>query len=907
MQFDQIRQRHFVGNWLAWVALRHFLPVSLMRELSSVMVQSMSANRLQLADLFDEEVYLNHGVADAWVVTPKLIEGPLASYLQGRIRSFVWKSDTTVFFDTQTNWSELPIPPSIVEAAADIGAGDLLLPNVLLDRFPQTDQVSIGSLIAAMRVAKQSSTQGSEQQFLEQIESVLSNVEMPLFAVSIKHLGDLLADGDNWSKAAALYRKVLDLCSGDDNAAWEEIRSSIVTITVQSLATSLRILHGDKAAADLYDVSRERWENINSILFNANSSHESLSVHTTEKQWPRDDRTSILLAPQLISTHSLETPLFEWLNSQLADAHQHFWGVLRRQIGLGSTSQARVTKAFYARSLITELKAGVDTKQSPDMFLMAVRLAIESCHAKSASLIEWDEKIVGLYVDEASVEFVIQHAEAYEAVQSDRQFVAIELLSAWALHIPANKQSVATKILIYLADLAERYPASFYASKDVGVTCLKSLKQIAERRAEWRCTAPDRVAKAVIAHLTNNEWWTGASTAAETAIPYVGTFSELDLGRLAEAALVVLEKLSPSANFYVVVRPIQELLVSSKLRDFIRADSKLETRAITQILRFGLEQENDHALMMYHLRVFNVRLLEDKEIRKSLESAIAKIEERTKNINISSVLDNIQALLNASELCGVRGIQAAVDGLTRILTIEDGKRPNMVLPYAYGPLLMLANQHERIAASIEISDEEFKKLLRPLVGLLIRIWHSVKDNLTLFVPFSIPPSNKPSPVIVHNWAFVSIQFAEVLGEEKAVQDAIALAVRAQPTIADTVERASVIRTLVATDYSIDTEAIRNESRDAFYLSLGRRLSLISSSATNDFPELCEVLLDTCFRHGPHDLDMSVFTIAVQRKIVVDERYAFYKAYMERLETDSDQFLNFMPLLRLLGHRYDTAD
>lgn len=903
MEYHEIRKKHFSDNWLAWVVLHHFLPVSLLRELSSSMIESMSEGSLSLADLFDENFSVNSGVADAWMIRPRPVDDSLGMYLQARIRSFVWKNDERVLFDTGANLASGLISPYLVEAAVDLGKSDLSLSVEAFNHSLQNCQDSVKVILSIINEAKIKLDLGDSQEFLGHITDILQSVEMPLSGAIVKHLGDLLADRDDWEKADALYQKALCLFSSDGDAAWAELYSSILAITVQSFASSRRILLGNNAAAEVYDTSPEKWGSMNSVLFSANSSHESLSVHSGfGKEWPGDYRTSVLLSPLFMDAHNLDAPLLNWLDLRFDDAHKKFWAVLRRQIALGSGGESRSTKIFYAQSIIDHLKSVFEKQRNIYSFLMAVRLVIESENAESAAKIEWDEKTIGFYVDERCVELIVRHAEAYEGVQFQRQSVAVELLSSWAVHIPTEKHTVAEKILSYLSELAVKNLASIEASKDVGVKSMKALKEIAKRRKELRHVAPHAISRAVVTHLSGDGWWTGAATAAETAMLYADVFSEPDLKDVTEAALRLLEKILPSANLWVVVRPVQELLMTPCLRGLIGTDTELEKRVLTQILRFGLEQEDEQANMMHYLRLFDENLLGEHELGISLANAIGKVKERAKNIGSSNVLENIQALLSASTFSGLSGVEAALDGISKALMSAGDKHQCIVLPYAYSPLLMLSIEHERIANSIGLSDEEFKAFLRPLLELTMRVWSVAKEKLTPFVPFSIPQSNTPNSVAVHNWVFTSMQFAQLLGEESAMQNAIAEAAAAQPAIAAPVERARAIRALSDVEYKVDLSKIRSESRDVFYLNMGRRISIMSGSENDSSPELCKLLLDMCFLYGPHDLDLSVFVVAAQLGLVVDDGYSYYKRYMERLEGDKDRRLNFIPLLQRIAQK-----
>lgn len=909
MEQVKIRQAHFADNFLAWIVLRHFLSTSLLRELSDAMVVYMSSNTLQLSDLFSEVLDTSPVSTRSWAITPKPVSDPLAQYLQSRIRSFVWKNDEQIYTDLKGDGAISNISPHEIEAAAKLGTVDLALSNGDFDLIRQTTtQRSFSIFLHVLELAQNFEQAAKDPQFLEKILSSLAELETPLSGVAMKHFGDLFADMDDWEKASVMYRSTSTSLAKCSNPAWSEMHSSIAAMTAQSLANAEWVLQGIDEAAALYDLSSTEHGNVDAWLFSANSSHEALVARSSWKNgFPNDERTSILLAPLLVATHDLEAPLGSWLNEDYEKAYRQFWAILRRQMALGSGWESRITKAFYARCLLAGLMKEFKNRPNAALFRLAIRLAIESGDSKAASRIEWEKTTVNLHVDLESVHAFIQHAETYEGVRLERLSVLIELFSAWAVHLAEDKSEAAKAILSKLADIATKNLASFESSKDVGVKSLKALEKIGERRREWRKIASEDIVQAAIAHFEGEAWWTGVAAAADTAAIYAGAFSASNLRAITEASVLLLEKIQPSDNFWVIVRPLQELLMSPSIVKFIHTDSKLEERMLKQILRFGLEQENAQARMMFHLRMFDSNLLQDKELGESLTSAIEKIQERATDINASYVIENIHALLNASTFSGLHGVKIAIEGLTKILCSADEGRASIMLSQAFSPLLSLANEQERIATSIGISHAEFQDLLSPFISLLHRFWTVAKERPTLFTSFSIPTSNTPNPVLVHNWTFVSIQFSRSLGHEAAIQDAISLAASTQPVLAPFIERARAIRSMLEPIYELDPIAIRDESRETFYLNLGRRLSEVSINSEDKARTFCKALLEMCLRHGPHDLDMSIFAIANQFRLAIDNGDLHLIGYVQRLENDSDRRLNFAPMLRLLGYRNEVDE
>ena len=392
-------------------------------------------------------------------------------------------------------------------------------------------------------------------------------------------------------EARAIYERVLALLSDGHDLHWDRLYSGLVTVTVQSLATAARVREGNQASAEVFDNISEQ-SKIDSVLFAANSSHESLSVHQSAHDWSHDNRTSILPPPFLISAHHISRPVLEWLGDYV-DAHRLFYARLRRQVALGSSGESRLTRAFYGRSIISSLTSAHKEKRDKQGFSVAVCLLIESGSPKVVSRVDWDERIVDYYVDEALVELVCERCNAFDGVRVERQLVAIELLSSWAMRLHWEKSEVACSILRLLSDFAKSSDATSDAGSDVGGRSLEAIKKIGSRQTEWRRGAANCVAEAVKAHLTGSGWWTGMQIAAETALGYVEEFSEEDLVGVANAALLLLGRI-PS-NFWVVIRPLQDFIISPRVCAYIRKDVERERGVLELILRHGTEQESERA------------------------------------------------------------------------------------------------------------------------------------------------------------------------------------------------------------------------------------------------------------------------------------------------------------------------
>jgi hypothetical protein len=96
--------------------------------------------------------------------------------------------------------------------------------------------------------------------------------------------------------------------------------------------------------------------------------------------------------------------------------------VLRRQIALGSASESRLTKVFYAQSVFDELDRTITNHSKPEMFWMAARLLIESRQSAYVEKMSWSEELVRSYVE------VILHAKKNRRAPEERMNTLVEML-----------------------------------------------------------------------------------------------------------------------------------------------------------------------------------------------------------------------------------------------------------------------------------------------------------------------------------------------------------------------------------------------------------------------------------------------------------------------------------------------
>jgi hypothetical protein len=215
--------------------------------------------------------------------------------------------------------------------------------------------------------------------------------------------------------------------------------------------------------------------------------------------------------------------------------------------------------------------------------------------------------------------------------------------------------------------------------------------------------------------------------------------------------------------------------------------------------------------------------------------------------------------------------------------------------YAYEALLLLAAKQAKIAKDISIDVDEFRSWLKPILDLLPPLWMKSKEDPLIFATFSLPPATKPSSVIIHNWAYASINFALSMGELPSMLLVLESAAEV-PALRDSILMARATR-LAASDWEkFDATTIRSEDRKTFYAALGQRLVQLRKISDQARGNLLEALLDQCFRQGPHGLDLAVFLTAIEMGILKFEARPDYQNYMKRLDNDRDLRLAIAPIL-----------
>lgn len=864
------RKMAFKKDLLIWTALNHFLTAELLREYCFVLTDAVSGGQTSLTDLFDEQVAEGAPGLDGWVVSPRDVKGPIARYLQSRVRHIVWANDNEAYLDPQKKDDAIGLAPRWVENALLLGKSDAA--GIVKDgdaaRFPEGD--SINGLMGALNAAVARATASDAEQCLQNASKFTASFDMPARVVVLKHVGDVLADDDRWSHALSFYRQCERLLREEKcTEGFNDYLSLFGNLVTQSIASALRCVEGpEKSAAYLGPAlaSKPLSEN---LLLHMNADHDAFVTSSMSENGfnvVHDARASLCLAPLSIASLDL-AQAFQDLNAgELNAALRRFWAVLRRQLALGSASEARVTMAFYGRALLNHLENTIDKRPDGATFLQSIKLILQSGQPAIAEKQEWDEKIVDAYVTRE----MFSEAEAYilrsPTSGKERLRTAIELVRGWCQALPPKETDRAAVLIRFLAVQAQNNESSFYGHQNVGGRSLEIIRMLAEKRPEFRRASANAVVPAILARLRGGEFWTGISEAFQTADAYAEVLDESDLRRLIAATLALLKDVDPTREVWVVVQPAIDFLAGDCVRTIAKKDPVVERDLTAVILRFGLQQSTEHARLLFQLFQFGIRSLPDKDMMVQLDSAVADVRKKALNVNASNAMANIKALLLAAWAAKAPGVKDALEALRQAIegATGDRRRVPIAFPYAYDVFILLAQHQQQIAADIGVDLKEFQAWLQPFVDSIVSVWAKAESDPSIFANFSLMPGNAPSAVVVHNWAYASLAFAKSLGVYERMSAVLERASK-RSELTDAIATGRAVRIGQGELRDLRPDTILTESADVFYAALGQRLVSLKFLSDGERAEVVRALLEPDGRRSSKALFPPPFAEAMNRR------------------------------------------
>ena len=323
----------------------------------------------------------------------------------------------------------------------------------------------------------------------------------------------------------------------------------------------------------------------------------------------------------------------------------------------------------------------------------------------------------------------------------------------------------------------------------------------------------------------------------------------------------------------------------------------MRNRIIATVLHFGLNQQTEHTFLLFYLYQFDLGSVYEEPTFTQLKEVVQDVRQQALTINASNAMDNVRALLLASSAAGPDGVKDALKAVTLALNsaLGESRQVALAFPFAYEAFLILAERQEQIAKDISVSVEEFRTWLRPFLDQIVAVWsHAAKDPI-IFAQVTFPRPTKPSPIIIHNWAFASIAFAKSLGEHDKIMSAMKLAAE-EPVLREPIALARAMRLSSGELGSFDPASIRSDSAETFYAALGQRLVSLQYVDANARTNIVDALSDQCLRYGPNGLDAAVFVTAGRAGIERSRSTPEYTNYVKRVENNRGLRLALMPFL-----------
>ncbi len=894
----------FRANCLAWVALCHFLPARHLRELTSVLVDIVSGGKLSLQGLFEEQIIFSSYNFDSWAVKPLPTRDATAEYLQRRIRHLLWQNDG----DAQPPSPEIAHDKYVnfrsIEDAVRLGRLDLSNASAALTKVSFGSDTGANALLETVRLFSDSSNLEHLDDVLAKATTILDRVEFFLQAVITKHLGDLCADSNLWNSALHLYERTIEIIDENEHENCDEFLNVLKCFAIQSKASALRIVGGPGEAANYLIGQLQNSGFQDAPLLVLNASHDALVVEILARESlpvKPDERATMLSPPQLLSSHDGSAAISSWLGGDYADAGRRFWALLRRQIALGASSDTRLTKANYARSIFAELGSRLERHHTPELFWMATRLLIESGRSEVAKKINWPGTLINAYVDARLISIVTTHPIQHKDTLLERGNVISDLFATWVIELAPNREDAVAAIIRYLAIQARDGSIDIYSPRNTAGRAFELLTEIFQKRPEFRTYALAEVLDALLFRLRPFEHWKGQANALALAIEYFDAFAPDAADRLVRAVLDLMGKLDPKNDMWIVVRPALNLLMSEAMPNLSKRNPDLGREVVSTILRFGVGQQGEHGRLLFYLEDFDHRSVIDNLFTEELDGIVQDVIAQA-NKTASNAVYNICALLYGSRISGKRGVEAALSAFMAILTSPDRGVPSMTLSESYKILSLLADRREQIISETKFDKVMFHNKLEKILQLVIAVWERAANKPILFASFSIPFPTKPNSAVIHNWAFASVRFGLSIDKGTEVLLALSNAER-NPDLTNAVSFGRAASLGGAEIDTVTTEKIAGESREAFYAALGNRLLQLRTREGTAKLELLVALIDKCLRVGPNGLDSGIFLLANDVDPNSIRKSPEFNNYKMRLERSDDQMmrLSLIPMLLSVAH------
>ena len=874
------RAASFKRDALAWLVVHHFLPAPLVLELMDAIVARWSKGELALETLAQFDLSEGEPVLASLGFRPRAQSEPLARSLQQLVQLLVWQGDQTMSLGFEQN-EEDPHQLRLLDAALQLGHRDLTRVSSWAPQYSEIEGLT--PLVAAMQMLREQIDLGALD--VDAIEAGLApQFSSPIVPVLIKHLGDLAGDLDCWEVAEPLYRRAREVL-GQQAPKCEDFEESFSTILSQSYAAAIRVTDGPAAAAAILD-QMVGGEHAKGPLPMLNAGFDRMGAHIAADNLNGlgIERGSVLLAPQLILAHQAGNALGNAFDGRHSDAHRWFWAVLRRQVALGSAVISRDTKASYAHSLIDQLVEGLGKTHNPGDFLLAIKLLLESGRERGAEAIRWTDRFVETYVTLEAIEATETHAFRHAGAADERSRVLITLANGWLAKLAPDRVDLARKLMELLAQFASRTEVTRQLGFNLRRAATKALESAGRGRPEFRAASAELVAQAAIVQLTHSGWM-AIGDALDAASPYVDELSPQALEALVGHVLSHIEGVGQDDDGSPMLRSALNLLSHDRILGLAKDPSnEIGLRVARTMVRRTLEAGAEHRRLMYLLRTFDARVIDDAIDRNRLAGVVSELIENAQRTNSSGAADSILALLVAPAISGALGVHAAIDALGNLLNAAVTQRYSIAAADAYDPVIQLAGHYREIATAAGIAPEALILRMAALAEPMARLWEKGVQTPAIFNGFQLPASlpTEPNRVIVHNWAFASLALADATSQPDTLTAALEKA-EMDDRLSGAIGTARAVRGRVD-GTALDLTAIAKQPRDAFYASLGDRIVLLPGLDPEQRAVALRTLIERALLLGPSGLDAGLFTAAIQSEVKV-ERSPWSDGYRARMRAD----------------------
>lgn len=885
------------SNWLTWSALNHLLPAPILRELFAVIVENVGGRAVTLDHLFDELATAGPTGLESWFVKMRDASDPLPAYLQRRLQHILWRNDADAFPpESEPGKPTVPDAAKSLEVAVQLGrfdfGGDPRRP-IAMTAGLETSLVQLSALIQRGRALRAT---GDLNQLLAEAGEPLEG-QAPAVAVAMaKHLGDLCGDADSWDTAKLFYQAAQARLATITDADWQPFITGMMDILLQSVASAVRTVNGPgHAFAQLHQVLENSSLKDRPVL-TMNAPYDALTAQISTGSFHSYDRRATLLLPTYYQgSYDLDT-VWGYLNDKkFESAERHCWSILRRQIALGLASETRATKTVFARVVLASLEEG--SQHEPKSFRLAVRLLLESGDS-AISKLTWSRTVVNRYVNSDSIAELSEITRRHEGSYPERLRVAIEILRSWLLHLAGDKQDYADDMMDFLTDTARTGAVTFMSSQDIGGRSLEILKDVAKSRPEFLANSAGKLESAIVTKLQSDEFWRSKSTAIELSVECKDVFSNEQIGAIARHVLRILDPQVTAASAWPIIRPALDFLTSGPAVVVYKSEPELGRQVLDAVLRLGT-QETQSGQLIFYLRDFDPALLGDPAIASLLTPTVVDLRKKALTVNSSATAGEIQALLLSPTISGVDGVRDALAALKIAIKSCHDNKPRLALAYAYAPLQMISDRQKVFADELKLPMSDIDGMWSEIYDVVVDFWNQLAKKPGLLASFSFVPSNESNPVLVHNWAFASLRFAESLDRRPEMEEWVMRAGEKQEALRNAVQRALVTGATSDRDVAVSPGEIEDEAPDVFYDGLGRRLVVMDSMAAPTAINLCKVLLQQCMRFGPRGLDAAVILSASRLGLAGQLDSALTVNYLKRVEHDSDLRLSLLPMLHVL--------